>query len=141
LSNNNKILRKIKNDYAWNTNVKGNRILRKNAINIFKIKVNEINSDKSGFTFDIARASSNFSYCNNWNMSCSNTSNYTFKSFKSESINKGDIITFIADLKSGSLEIKKNNDVLGKLYDIPKNEDLVPSVCNYYIGNEIEIIE
>ena len=140
LSNNNKILRKIKNT-GWNTNVKGNRILSKNEINIFKIRVNEINSDKSGLAFGITRASSNFSYNDNWNMSCSNTSYHAFKSFKGESINKGDIITFIADLKSGSLEIKKNNDVLGKLHDIPKNEDLVPSVCNYYIGNEIEIIE
>ncbi len=142
LANDNKILKKIKND-GWNTNVKGNKILKKNSINIFKIRVNEINSDKSGLTFGISRASSSFSYDNNWNMNCSSTSSYNniFKSFKSTDINKGDIITFIVDLKIGSLEVKKNNEVLGKLNDIPTNDDLVPTVCNYYVGNEIEIIE
>ena len=140
LSNNNKILRKIKNE-GWNTNVKGNKILRKNSINIFKIRVNEINSDKSGLTFGISRASSSFSYNNNWNMMCNSTSAYNFNSFKSTTINKGDIITFIVNLKDGSLEVKKNDEVLGKLNDIPKNEDLVPTVCNYYIDNEIEIID
>ena len=140
LSNNNKILRKIKND-GWNTNVKGNKILRKNSINIFKIRVNEINSDKSGLAFGISRASSSFSYNNNWNMSCHDTSSHNFKSFKSTQINKGDIIIFIVNLKDGSLEVKKNDEVLGKLNDIPKNEDLVPTVCNYYINNEIEIID
>lgn len=143
LSNNNKILRKINGDYGWNTNVKGNKILRKNSINIFKIRVNEINSDKSGLSFGISRASSSFSYDNNWNINCDNTSSYNknLNSFKSTKINKGDIITFIVNLKDGSLEVKKNDEVLGKLNNIPKNEDLVPTVCNYYINNEIEIID
>ena len=140
LLNDNKILRKIKNK-GWNTNVKGNKILNKNSINIFKIRVNEIHSDKSGLAFGISRASSSFSYDNNWNMCCNNSSYYIFKSFKKTTINKGDIVTFIVDLKIGSLEVKKNNEVLGKLNDIPTNEDLVPTVCNYYVGNEIEIIE
>ncbi len=143
LLNNNKILRKIKND-GWNTDVKGNKILRKNYINIFKIRVNEINNDKSGLAFGISRASSSFTYSDNWNMNCSSTNSYSggnFKSFKSTTINKGDIITFIVDLIDGTLEVKKNNEFLGKLNDIPKNEDLVPTVCNYYIGNEIEIID
>ena len=142
LANDNKILKKIKNQ-GWNTNVKGNKILKKNSINIFKIRVNEINSDKTGLAFGISKASSSFSYTNNWNMNCSSTSSYNniFNSFKSTTINKGDIITFIVDLKIGSLEVKKNNEVLGKLNDIPTNEDLVPTVCNFYVGNEIEIIE
>ena len=143
LSNNNKILRKIKNT-GWNTNVKGNRILRKNSINIFKIRVNEINSDKSGLTFGISNASSNFGFSNNWNMNCRSTSarsGNNFSSFKGTSIDKGDIITFIVDLKEGSLEVKKNDEVLGKLNNIPLNVDLVPTVCNFYIDNEIEIID
>ena len=144
LSNNNKKLKKIKNG-GCNTNVKGNKILRKNSINIFKIRVNNINSDKSGLYFGIARASTNFSSCpfnEEWNISCSNTTNNSkFKSFKYSQINKDDIITFIVDLNKGTLEVKKNDESLGKLSDIPKNEDLVPCVCNYYVGNEIEIIE
>ena len=143
LSNNNKILRKIKNE-GWNTNVKGNKILSKNSINVFKIKVNQINNDKSGLSFGISKASSNFTYENNWNMNCFSTTSSSggnLKSLKSTSINKGDVVTFIVDLKDGTLEIKKNDEVLGKLNDIPKNEDLVPTVCNYHVGNEVEIID
>ena len=90
---------------------------------------------------DLAIQKCERTYNNNWNMSCYHTSDYIFKSFKDTDINKGDIITFIVDLKIGSLEVKKNNEVLGKLNDIPTNEDLVPTVCNFYVGNEIEIIE
>lgn len=144
LSNNNKRLRKIK-DEGWNTNVKGNKILRKNSINIFKIKVNNIHKDKNGLYFGIARSSFNFSsspYDEEWNISCNNTiNNSKFKSFKYSEINKNNIVTFIVDLNDGTLEVRKNDDSLGKLKDIPKNEDLVPCVCNYYVGNEIEIIE
>ena len=144
LSNNNKRLRKIK-DEGWNTNVKGNKILRKNSINIFKIKVNNIHKDKNGLYFGIARSSFNFSsspYDEEWNISCNNTiNNSKFKSFKYSEINKNNIVTFIVDLNDGTLEVRKNDNSLGKLKDIPKNEDLVPCVCNYYVGNEIEIIE
>ena len=140
LSNNNRILRKI-NNKGWNTNVKGNKILRNNSINIFKIRVNNINSDKSGLTFGISKVSSNFSYDSDWNMSCSGTNRRNFSSFKFETINKGDIVTFIVDLKDGTLEVKKNDESLGKLNNIPKNEDFVPTVCSYYVNDEIEIIE
>ena len=144
ISNNNKKLRKIKNQ-GWNTNIKGNKILCKNTVNIFKIKVNEINSDKSGLAFGIAKSSSNFStslYDNDWNIRCDNTQcNSKFKSFKRDQINKGDIMTFIVDLVNGTLSVKKNEIILGTINDIPKNEDLVPCVCNYYLGNEVEIIE
>ena len=145
LSNNNKKLKKIKNE-GWNTNVKGNKILRKNEMNIFKIRVNNLKSDKSGLCFGLAKASFNFSsspYSEEWNISCKSPqyNNEKFDSFKEEEINQGDIITFIVDLNNGSLTIKKNDITLGTLYNIPKNEDLVPCVCNYYVGNEIEIIE
>ena len=139
LSNNNKILRKIKNN-GWNTFVKGNKNLKKDSFNIFKIRVNEINKDKSGLCFGISNPSLNFSHMNNWNF-CSYLWNNKFKSFKTTGMNKGDIFTFIVDLIDGNLEVKKNDEVLGKLNDIPINEDLVPTVCNYYIGNEIEIID
>ena len=143
LSNNNKTLKKIKNK-GWNSNIKGNKILKKNALNIFKIRVNNINSDKSGLCFGIEKASSNSTLPSNdeeWNMSCINTSKYKYKDFKKETINKGDIVTFIVDLNKGSLSVKKNDVSLGVLYDIPKNEDLVPCVFSYYEGDEIEIIE
>ena len=80
LSNNNKKLKKIKNN-GWNTNVKGNKILKKNSINIFKIRVNNNNSDKSGLFFGITKASTNFSnkgYINQWNIRCDNISNNSF---------------------------------------------------------------
>jgi hypothetical protein len=145
LSNNNKKLKKIRNQ-GWNTNVKGNKILRKNEMNIFKIRVNKLNSDKSGLCFGLAKASFNFSsspYAEEWNISCKTPqyNNEKFESFKEEEINQGDIITFIVDLNNGSLTVKKNDITLGTLYNIPKNEDLVPCVCNYYVVNEIEIIE
>ena len=41
---------KKKND-GWNTNIKGNKILRKNSLNIFKIRVNNINYDKNWIMF------------------------------------------------------------------------------------------
>ena len=86
LSNNNKKLKKIKNN-GWNTNTKGNKILRKNSINIFKIRVNNTSSDKSGLFFGITKASTNFSnkgYINQWNFRCDNISlNSFFKNFKS----------------------------------------------------------
>ena len=135
-------MRKINNN-GWNTNVKGNKILKKNSVNIFKIRVNENNNnDTSGLAFGISRASSSFSQKDNWNMNC-NGIDYTgnFKSFKNTKINKGDIITFIVNLKDGTLEVKKNDEVLGKLNNIPKNEDLVPTVCIYFVNNEIEIID
>ena len=145
-SNNNKKLKKIKNNYEWNTNIKGNKILKKNAINIFKITVNNINNDKSGLSIGIAITSCNFSdanlYFNEWNFNCKNYEiNSKLKSFKNEIIYKDDIITFVVDLINGSLSVKKNDKYLGIIYDISKNEDLVHSVCNYFVGNEIEIIE
>ena len=115
LSNNNKRLRKIK-DEGWNTNVKGNKILRKNSMNIFKIKVNNIHKDKNGLYFGIARSSFNFSsspYDEEWNISCNNTiNNSKFKSFKYSEINKNNIVTFIVDLNDGTLEVRKNDDSL-----------------------------
>ena len=111
LSNNNKILRKIKNN-GWNTFVKGNKNLKKDSINIFKIKVNEINKDKSGLCFGISSPSPNFSHINNWNF-CSCLWNNKFKSFKTTGMNKGDIFTFIVDLIDGNLEVKKNDEVFG----------------------------
>ena len=74
-------------------------------------------------------------------MRCDDTSGYKYKSFSKEKINEGDIITFIADLKNGTLEVKKNNISLGKLNDLPINEDLVPSASMYYVNDEIEIID
>ena len=50
-------------------------------------------------------------------------------------------MTFIADLRVGTLEVKKNNISLGKLNNIPTNEDLVPSVNIYYVNDEVEIID
>ena len=145
LSNNNKTMKKIKNE-GWNTNVKGNRILRKNATNIFKIRVNNNLGNKSGLSFGISRSSAIFSsspYSEEWIINCygTNTHNSKFKDFKNEQLNKGDIVTFIVDLNNGSLSVKKNDIYLGTLYNIPKDEDLVPCCSNYYIGNEIEIIE
>ena len=107
--------------------------------------MNNIHSDKSGLYFGIAKVTTNFSsspYDDDWNMSCACTQNNSkFKDFKSEKINAGDIVTFLVDLNNGSLSVKKNDITLGTLYNIPKNEDLVPCVSNYYVGNEIEIIE
>ena len=122
LSNNNKKLKKIKNE-GWNTNIKDNKILRKNTMNIFKIRVNNINSDKSGLSFGLARVSCNFSsdnlYCEEWNFNCSYFYyNSKLKSFKNEEINKDDIITFIVDLNNGSLSVKKNDNNLGTIYYI-----------------------
>ena len=54
----------------------------KNLINIFKIRVNEINKDKRGLAFCISKASSNFSYNTDWNLICSYTCYNNFKSFK-----------------------------------------------------------
>ena len=109
-------------------------------MNIFKIRVNNINnSDKSGLYFGLSRSSYNFSkspYDEEWNISCNDTHyNSKFNSFKREEINKGDIVTFIVDLNIGSLSVKKNDITIGKLSDIPTNEDLVPCVCNYFMEN------
>ena len=49
-------------------------------------------------------------------------------------------MTFIADLKNGTLEVLKNGKSLGKLNDIPKNEDLVPCASIYYVDDELEIV-
>jgi hypothetical protein len=124
------------------TGVKGNKILKKNEVNIFKIIVNHVNSDKSGLQFGISKYSSDVSnYGIDWNMNCDNTSDHKYKSFSKGQINEGDIITFIADLKNGTLEVKKNNISLGKLNDLPINEDLVPSASMYFVNDEIEIID
>ena len=74
-------------------------------------------------------------------MSCYLTNWYKYQNFSAERINKGDIVTFIADLKFGTLEVKKNDISLGKLNDLPTTEDLVPSVRIFYEGDEIEIID
>ena len=107
--------------------------------------MNNINSDKSGLCFGIAKASTIFSLCpfeDDWNISCKNTTNNVkFRTFVRQEFNKGDIATFIVDLLYGTLEVKKNDISLGKINNIPTNEDLVPCVCNFYVGNEIEIIE
>ena len=145
LTDNNKKLKKIKGNNDWDTNINGNKILKKNSINIFKIKVNKINNDKSGLYFGLKKVSTIFNsspFNQDWNLSCYNTNNNSkFRSLIKDEINAGDIITFIVDLIKGSLLIKKNEFTLGTIYNIPKNEDLVPCVCIYYIGNEVEIID
>ena len=123
--------------------VKGNNLLKRNEINIFKIKVNHIHKDKSGLEFGISKNNSiyNNSWGFDWHMCCSETNLYKYKNFSKEKINEGDILTFIVDLKIGTLEVKKNDTSLGKLNDLPINEDLVPSLNIYYVGNEVEIID
>ena len=141
LSNGNKKIKKIKNE-GWNTGVKGNNLLKRNEINIFKIRVNHINKDKVGLCFGISKYKSNVNnYGVDWYMRCDSTNYYKYSSFKNEKINEGDIMTFIADLKIGTLEVKKNDISLGKLTNFPTNEDLVPSVSIYYVDDEVEIID
>ena len=142
LSAGKKRVKKIKN-VGWNTLVKGNNLLKRNEINIFKIKIIHINNDKSGLQIGISK---NNSVCNDncgidWHMSCSGTYLYKYKNFSKEKINEGDIITFIADLKIGTLEVKKNDISLGKLNNLPMNEELVPSVNIYFVNDEVEIID
>ena len=142
LLNGKKNVKKIKGGNNWNTGVRGNNLLKRNEINIFKIKVNHINRDKSGLYFGISKYNSNINhYGIDWHMNCNGTSDNKYNSFKNEKINEGDIMTFIADLRVGTLEVKKNNISLGKLNDLPTNEDLVPSVSLYYIDDEVEIID
>jgi hypothetical protein len=141
LSNGGKRIKKIQNN-GWNTGVKGNKILKRNEVNIFKIIVNHVNSDKSGLQFGISKYNSNVSKCGiDWHMRCDDTSDYKYKSFSREKIYERDTITFIADLKNGTLEVKKNTISLGKLNDLPTNEDLIPSASIYYVNDEIEIID
>ena len=140
LFDNGRRIKKIQNQ-GWNAGIKANNLLKKNEVNIFKIKVNHINNDKSGLDFGIAKNSSNVdNYGTDWLMGCHNTKDYKYSSFTSEQINEGDIMTFIVDLKNGTLEVLKNDKSLGKLNDIPKNEDLVPCASIYFIDDEIEIV-
>ena len=142
LLNGKKAIKKIYNGGSWNTCIKGNNLLRRNAVNTFKIRVNHVNGDKSGLQFGISKFNSNTSQCGiDWHMSCSGTRGYKYGSFVNKTINEGDIMTFIADLKNGTLEVKQNDISLGKLHNIPTNEDLVPSASIYYVGDEIEFID
>ena len=84
LSNGGKRIKKIKNE-GWNTGVKGNNLLKRNAVNIFKIKVNHINADKSGLQFGIVRYSSNVGCGTDWNLRCDNTRDYKYNSFETKS--------------------------------------------------------
>lgn len=142
LSAGGKRIKKIKN-VGWNTLVKGNNLLKRNAINIFKIRVKHVNGDKSGLQFGITRNNSiiNNNWGIDWHMKCDDICRYKYKNFSSGTINEGDTMTFIADLKNGTLEVKKNDTSLGKLNDLPINEDLVPSVNIYYVDDEVEIID
>ena len=140
LSNGGKIIKKVQNE-GWNTGIKGNQLLKRNEINTFKIKVNHVNRDKSGLEFGISKYSSNIGFGTDWNLSCAGTSCYKYNNFKNEIINEGDIVTFIADLKAGTLEVKKNDISLGILNGLPTNEDLVPSASIYFVNDEIEIID
>ena len=140
LFDNGRRIKKIQNK-GWNAGIKANNLLKKNEVNIFKIKVNHINNDKTGLQFGIAKNSSNVdNFGTDWLMSCDNTKDYKYSSFTSEQINEGDIMTFIVDLKNGTLEVLKNGKSLGKLNNIPKNEDLVPCASIHYVDDEIEIV-
>ena len=140
LFDNGRRIKKIQNS-GWNTGIKANNLLKKNEVNIFKIKVNHISCSGSGLAFGIAKNSSNVDNCGtDWLMSCNYTKAYKYSSFTSEQINEGDIMTFIVDLKNGTLEVLKNGKSLGKLNNIPKNEDLVPCASIYYVDDEIEIV-
>ena len=142
LLNGKKRIKKIQNGGYWNTGIKGSNLLRRNEVNTFKIRVNHVNGDKTGLDFGITRFNSNTSSCGiDWYMGCHSTNDYAYKSFSNQEINEGDIMTFIADLKNGTLEVKKNDISLGKLHNLPTNEDLVPSASIYYVNDEIEIID
>ena len=55
LFDNGRRIKKIQN-HGWNAGIKANNLLKKNEVNIFKIKVNHINNnDKSGLQFGIAK--------------------------------------------------------------------------------------
>ena len=142
LSAGKKRVKKIKND-GWNTLVKGNNLLKRNEINIFKIKIIHINNDKSGLQIGISKNNSVVDgNCGiDWHMCCCGTNEHKYKNFRKDKIGEGDILTFIADLKIGTLEVKKNDISLGILNELPINEDLVPSLNIYYVGNEVEIID
>lgn len=53
LFNEGKRIKKIQNQ-GWNAGIKGTNILKRNEVNIFKIKVNHVNMDKTGLQFGIA---------------------------------------------------------------------------------------
>ena len=55
---NGKRIRKIRNE-GWNTGIKTTKLLRRNEINTFKVKINHLNEDATGLQFGIARDSSN----------------------------------------------------------------------------------
>ena len=58
-------------------------MLKRNEINIFKIKVIHINKDKSGLVFGISKYNSNINnHGIDWHMSCSGTSSYNYNNFK-----------------------------------------------------------
>ena len=99
LSNGGKKVKKIQNQ-GWNTLVKGNKILKRNAINSFKIRVKHINSDKSGLQFGISRNNSIFNdtFGIDWHMNCDKINDYKYNNFLRGQINEGDILTFIANL-------------------------------------------
>ena len=77
LFDNGRRIKKIRNQ-GWNAGIKANNLLKKNEVNIFKIKVNHVNNDKSGLDFGIAKNSSNVdNYGTDWKMGCHNTKDYS----------------------------------------------------------------
>ena len=77
LFDNGRRIKKIQNK-GWNAGIKANNLLKKNEVNIFKIKVNHVNNDKSGLDFGIAKNSSNVdNYGTDWKMGCHNTKDYS----------------------------------------------------------------
>ena len=75
-------------------------------------------------------------------MNCGDTqANKNYVSFPDDELEEGDVSTFIVDLKHGTLEVIVEDEKMGKIYDIPKYENLVFCASIFYVGDEIELLD
>ena len=152
LSNNNNIATKINGGNGYNCNILGNKILPKNKVSKWRIK---LNTKKSNMTWDILigvgpsdldQNNENL-YSRTWTLICefpamsiqSGSPTYAFKN-KSK-VKEGDIVEVIVDLIKGELSFTVNDIFYGIGCKIPLDINLSPFVLIYVEGESIELID
>ena len=154
ISNNGLIATKNNGKDAWNCIIIGNKMIPKNRISKFKIKINQNKRNAGNHDIVIGigpkifkNKDSFYSDCWSINSGPRNIVEICIKgSFKSynnhkEEIKQDDIIEVIVDRKNGNLSFAVNDVNYGiACSTIPKEDELYPTISLYEQGLSVEIL-
>lgn len=140
-----KIAKRVDDNNGWTTPILGDRVLYKNQINKWRIKINK--TDDMAIMVGIRRKNSPINEYNNFKegycMYLYNQNKYILNQdnvYVQHSIKVNDEIGVIANLIDGTLSFTINDFECGVACSIPLDEDLIPFVDLFDMGDQIEVL-